>query len=86
MLFYSYVTTIVEKLRRLLAQESRIEGKTTGSFGVSKATNNTDCKTLLRQADKCLYYAKEHGKTYISLKIHEKLCNNLTCDGFEFII
>ncbi len=56
---------IVENLRLCLEAESNMEGKTTGSFGVSKAVAGVDCKQLLRQADKCLYYAKGHGKNQI---------------------
>lgn len=70
LLFTNYtddgVIRVIEKLRACLEQEANEDGKTTGSFGVSKAISGMDCKQLLRQADNCLYYAKHHGKNQIS--------------------
>lgn len=56
----------VETIRLALERLSRRQGRTTGSFGVTRAGADSDKKSVFVQADECLYYSKAHGKNCIS--------------------
>lgn len=61
------ILELLEQMRCALeyrAQET--EGRTTGSFGLTRATVFCDRKTFFIQADQCLYYSKQHGKNCIT--------------------
>lgn len=55
----------IESIRRELEKASKNEGRTTGSFGLTKAKKDDNKKSLFIRADECLYQAKENGKNRI---------------------
>lgn len=55
----------VEEIRYCLDQRAKKAGRTTGSFGICKATKQLNRKGLFSHADECLYQAKGTGKNKI---------------------
>ncbi len=55
----------VEEIRYSLEQRAQKAGRTTGSFGICKATKQLNRKGLFSHADECLYQAKGTGKNKI---------------------
>lgn len=70
LLFDGYYEDIVvknvEAIRMALEELSVKEGRTTGSFGLTKYRTEDTRKTFFVNADKCLYHAKANGKNCIS--------------------
>lgn len=69
LLFLNYdnqeVLLHVEMLRQELGKRAIVEGRTTGSFGITKMKNADSRKSLFVRADDCLYKAKANGKNRI---------------------
>lgn len=64
------VVSIVEHARHLLEKLSEKEGRTTGSFGVTKLALTDTKKDFFIKADQCLYHAKENGKNCVSYNFY----------------
>lgn len=56
----------VREIRKRLEKMSTVEGRTSGSFGVTKYSHKDTRKEFFIKADKCLYHAKASGKNCIS--------------------
>lgn len=66
------VILMVENIRLELEKLSEKEGRTTGSFGVTRYKNDDTRKSAFIRVDQCLYHSKNHDKNCITYEFTER--------------
>lgn len=66
------VVLMVENVRLALEKLSEKEGRTTGSFGVTKYRREDSRKATFIRVDQCLYHSKNNGKNCITYEFDER--------------
>lgn len=61
----SVLQAALDEIRALTIYSEPYEIRVTMSFGLSKAAAGESIDVILKRADECLYYAKEHGRNQI---------------------
>lgn len=64
------VISMVEHARHMLEKLTEKEGRTTGSFGLTKFVKGETRKEFFIKADKCLYQSKNNGKNCITYNFY----------------
>lgn len=75
------VLTMVDNIRLELEKISSREGRTTGSFGVTKYRSDDTKKTVFIRVDQCLYHAKNNGKNCVVYEFDERKIYDATVKG-----
>ena len=70
---YAFIDDSVKQINNILkSQDKDSPLEVSLSFGLAFGTNNDNCDTLYRKADKALYYTKNNGRGFLSVYQDDK--------------